>query len=420
MIQAADVGVGISGEEGLQAVNSSDYAIAQFRFLKKLLLVHGHWSYARNGIMIVNFFYKNIVCISVLWWFQIYCGWSSSYAFSYTYLLFWNSFWTIAPVLGIGLFDRIVDADVLMAFPELYRYGRERTWFSMKSFVIYMLDGVVQSVPLYFIVTYAYFTTTSRTDGYSIELYEYSTTMVFATVIAVSIFNGLNTNVWTVWVFFAVFIGIILLWIFTLVYNAISPGWFVTGVYGNNYFLFRSAYFWLCQPLTIAVALLPRYLYRAWQLGYAPGDLEMLRYIRKTQPDLDLSTLRREKINYRPSTSSKRRTSSRMSRPCSRSSQTSSVDSLSLDIRRTQDPRCASRTDMSTGIRSVHRGFDFSTEEGGVAMRRMQTNLSERRQSSRNLAPLPYIQQGSPKRKTSMRIFSSLRRKKSSIPKNDD
>jgi phospholipid-translocating ATPase len=51
MIQAADVGVGISGEEGLQAVNSSDYAIAQFRFLKRLLLVHGHWSYARNGNM---------------------------------------------------------------------------------------------------------------------------------------------------------------------------------------------------------------------------------------------------------------------------------------------------------------------------------------------------------------------------------
>lgn len=31
MIQAADVGVGIAGEEGLQAVNSSDYAIAQVR-----------------------------------------------------------------------------------------------------------------------------------------------------------------------------------------------------------------------------------------------------------------------------------------------------------------------------------------------------------------------------------------------------
>jgi phospholipid-translocating ATPase len=95
MIQAADVGVGIAGEEGLQAVNSSDYAIAQFRFLKRLLLVHGHWSYHRNGNMyasfhllscsacryicyrIVNFFYKNIVCEGILWWFQIYCAWSS-------------------------------------------------------------------------------------------------------------------------------------------------------------------------------------------------------------------------------------------------------------------------------------------------------------------------------------------------------
>lgn len=55
MIQAADVGVGIAGEEGLQAVNPSDYVIAQFRFLKRLLLVHGHWSYHRNGNMCVSF-----------------------------------------------------------------------------------------------------------------------------------------------------------------------------------------------------------------------------------------------------------------------------------------------------------------------------------------------------------------------------
>lgn len=51
MIQAADVGVGVAGEEGLQAVNSSDYAIGQFRYLQRLLLVHGHWSYMRNSNM---------------------------------------------------------------------------------------------------------------------------------------------------------------------------------------------------------------------------------------------------------------------------------------------------------------------------------------------------------------------------------
>ncbi|KAF8447755.1 hypothetical protein L210DRAFT_940528 [Boletus edulis BED1] len=420
MIQAADVGVGIIGEEGLQAVNSSDYAIAQFRFLKRLLLVHGHWSYARNGNMIINFFYKNIVAVGALWWFQIYCGWSSAYAWEYTYLLFWNSFWTLAPVLGIGLFDRIVDADVLMAFPELYRYGRERTWFSLKLFFIYMIDGVIQSVSLYFIVTYTYFTTTTRPDGYGIQLYEYTTPMVFAAVITVSLFNGLNTNVWTGWVFFAVFLGIVLLLIYTLVYNSISPGWFVTSVYGNNQFLFKSAFFWLTQPLCVAIALLPRYLYRAWETGYAPGDLELLRYIRKTQPDLDMATLRPDRNGA--TSLSRRRPSSRMARPVSISSAYSatpgmnySVETLPLDIRRTP----VSRADMCSGARTVHRGFDFATEEGGVAMRRMQSNLSERRQSNRHL-PLSAEPKQSPKRKASLRIFHSLRRKKPPTPSKDE
>lgn len=58
MIQEADIGVGIAGEEGRQAVMSSDYAIGQFRFLQRLLLVHGRWSYRRLGEAIANFFYK--------------------------------------------------------------------------------------------------------------------------------------------------------------------------------------------------------------------------------------------------------------------------------------------------------------------------------------------------------------------------
>lgn len=58
MIQEADVGVGIAGEEGRQAVMSSDFAIGQFRFLARLMLVHGRWCYRRLGETIANFFYK--------------------------------------------------------------------------------------------------------------------------------------------------------------------------------------------------------------------------------------------------------------------------------------------------------------------------------------------------------------------------
>lgn len=58
MIQEAHVGVGIAGEEGRQAVMSADYAIGQFRFLTRLVLVHGRWSYRRLSETIANFFYK--------------------------------------------------------------------------------------------------------------------------------------------------------------------------------------------------------------------------------------------------------------------------------------------------------------------------------------------------------------------------
>jgi len=63
MIQEADVGVGIAGEEGRQAVMSSDFAIGQFRFLVRLTLVHGRWCYRRMGETIANFFYK-VCCVS--------------------------------------------------------------------------------------------------------------------------------------------------------------------------------------------------------------------------------------------------------------------------------------------------------------------------------------------------------------------
>lgn len=61
MIQMADVGIGLTGQEGMQAVMASDFAIGRFRFLTHLLLVHGHWCYDRITKMFLYFFYKNAV-----------------------------------------------------------------------------------------------------------------------------------------------------------------------------------------------------------------------------------------------------------------------------------------------------------------------------------------------------------------------
>ncbi|TCD68462.1 hypothetical protein EIP91_010748 [Steccherinum ochraceum] len=352
MIQAADVGVGISGEEGLQAVNSSDYAIAQFRFLKRLLLVHGHWSYSRNGNMIVNFFYKVIVNIGVLWWFQIYCAWSSQYVFEYTYVLFWNSFFTVAPVIVMGLFDRPVDDHVLMALPELYRHSREGEYFTMKLFLIYMFDGLYQATVVFFLLLYTYFTSTSRSDGYAVYIYEFSTTMAVAAVMIATLYNGIQTHTWTSWVFWALGVEIALIWIYTAAYDAIKPSWFTTPVYGNNHYLFTSAYFWLGILLVIPIALLPRLAAKAYKFLLFPSDVDRVRYLHKLDPNRDFT----------------------------RDQKNGGLDDLMRQPSRprTRQSFVGNRTDMSTGTQSVSHGFDFSMEENGVALRRLQSNLSER------------------------------------------
>ncbi|KAL6960593.1 putative phospholipid-transporting ATPase 8 [Sarracenia purpurea var. burkii] len=110
MLQEAHIGVGISGVEGMQAVMSSDYAIAQFRFLERLLLVHGHWCYRRISIMICYFFYKNIAFGFTLFWFEAYASFSGQPAYNDWYMSFYNVFFTSLPVIALGVFDQDVSA----------------------------------------------------------------------------------------------------------------------------------------------------------------------------------------------------------------------------------------------------------------------------------------------------------------------
>ena len=74
---AAHIGVGISGQEGMQAVLASDFSIAQFRYLERLLLVHGRWSYLRMCKFLKYFFYKNFAFTLCHFWYAFYCGFSA-------------------------------------------------------------------------------------------------------------------------------------------------------------------------------------------------------------------------------------------------------------------------------------------------------------------------------------------------------
>jgi len=102
--QAANIGVGISGHEGRQAVMSSDYAMPRFRFLPRLLLVHGHLNYVRLSYMIKYFYYKNSIFILLIFWYQIFSSFSGSNMISDIYLiLFMLLFNSVPPIVNATL-----------------------------------------------------------------------------------------------------------------------------------------------------------------------------------------------------------------------------------------------------------------------------------------------------------------------------
>jgi len=245
-----------------------------------------------------------------------------------------------------------------------------------------MLDALLQSAIIYFIIQFTYVSPTARKDGYDVYLYEFSTTMALAGTLVANLYTGFNSTAWTAWLFFAVSIGLIVEWLYTVIYSAISPSSIVTQVYGNNDFLFPSAYFWLSLPLTIFISLAPRYLYKAWKFTYYPGDLETFQYLQTKYPNQDLS--RFSSSGQVPALASLKQRTSLASRRTSRASSVASLERQST--RASVDIRTRSRTDMSTGLVSVDRGFDFTTEEHGVEMRRVQTNLSVKRSNTQKLA----------------------------------
>jgi len=206
--------------------------------------------------------------------------------------------------------------------------------------------------------------------------------MVIATVFVVNAFDGLNTTAWTGWVVFAVTIGPILIWLFTVVYSDIAPGWFYTDVFGNNHFLFRSAYFWFANIFVLVLCLLPRYLAKAIKTLYWPNDVEIIRSFQKSHPNVD--------IQNHPLLGGRFKLYNEHGR---------AISHHTLQERPELHRRSmGSRTDMATGLQSVHRGFDFTTEEDGGSIRRMQSNLSSRHEE----------RQRSGQRKA--KLFSSLRR----------
>ncbi|MGH0147079.1 UNVERIFIED_CONTAM: hypothetical protein FKN15_009923 [Acipenser sinensis] len=189
MIQAADVGIGIAGQEGMQAVMASDFAISHFKHLKKLLLVHGHWCYTRLSNMIIYFFYKNVAYVNLLFWYQFFCGFSGASMIDYWLMIFFNLFFTSLPPIIFGIMDKDISAETLLGLPELYKSGQNSEGYKWSTFWIAMLDAFYQSLICFF-VPYLTF------QGSDIDIFSFGTPINTLALFTILLHLAIEIKTW--------------------------------------------------------------------------------------------------------------------------------------------------------------------------------------------------------------------------------
>ncbi|XP_066491522.1 probable phospholipid-transporting ATPase IM [Tiliqua scincoides] len=286
MIKSAHIGVGISGQEGRQAVWNSDYSFAQFRYLQRLLLVHGRWSYFRMCKFLCYFFYKNVAFTLVHFWFAFFCGFSAQTVYDQWFITLFNIVYTSMPVLAMGLFDQDVDEQDCLDFPKLYEPGQLNLLFNKRRFFICIAHGIYTSAVLFF-VPYGAFYDAAGEDGKHITDYQtFAVTIATSLIIVVSVQIALDTSYWTginhffIWGSIALYFAILFILHSYGIFD-LFPSYFP--FVGNAWNSLGQINVWLIILLTTVVSVMPVITHRFLKVDINPTLSDQVRSLHRAK-----------------------------------------------------------------------------------------------------------------------------------------
>uniref|UniRef100_A0A452TIB3 Phospholipid-transporting ATPase n=1 Tax=Ursus maritimus TaxID=29073 RepID=A0A452TIB3_URSMA len=162
----------------IQAVLASDYSFSQFKFLQRLLLVHGRWSYVRVCKFLRCFIYKTVASMMVQVWFAFYSGFTAQPLYEGWFLALFNLLYSTLPVLYIGLFEQDVSAQRSLELPQLYTAGQKDELFNYWVFLQALAHGTVTSLVNFFVTLWV-----SHDSAGPVSFSDYQS---FAVVVAMS------------------------------------------------------------------------------------------------------------------------------------------------------------------------------------------------------------------------------------------
>ncbi|KAI6714559.1 hypothetical protein B2J93_2415 [Marssonina coronariae] len=260
MIQEAHVGIGISGREGMQAARTSDYSIGQFRFLQRLLLVHGRWNYVRTAKYILGTFWKEMMFFLTQAIYQGYNGFTGTSLYEYWSGSVINVIFVALSIIFLGTFEQDLRASTLLAVPELYRRGQHNGAFNLPKYFCWNFMALADAVIIFYFVTLAYGLAKFNdvfTDSSDIFAYGQLSFAVCVIVINTKLL-GLEMHNRTILTLAAWLLGIVGWWLWNLALSGIYDP--ATSFYGVKHGFVerfgRSVLWWLTVILGTTAVLL--------------------------------------------------------------------------------------------------------------------------------------------------------------------
>jgi magnesium-transporting ATPase (P-type) len=270
MIKAAHVGIGIFGKEGYQAAYNSDYAISQFKYLKRLLFVDGRFSLARNSYFIYHYFYKNVIYSMAIFWFQIFSEFSGRSLMDDWYATSFNSFFTVVPIAVRAAVEEDFDPDFTnyslsqkkklpYLFPDIYKEFRESKPFNIIKFIFIYMLAVFISILYYIIPAFSFYKGTYGMRGITYSFWDVSWACLFGIILTHFAMVFEDTFLYLRFTIFWYSLQIIVNIIVLVTLNQIN---LELGMDDTLWFIMGNLNFWFTLVLLFGLIFVPFYILR--------------------------------------------------------------------------------------------------------------------------------------------------------------
>ncbi|PNW71492.1 hypothetical protein CHLRE_16g656500v5 [Chlamydomonas reinhardtii] len=293
MIQAAHIGCGISGREGRAAVMASDYSFAQFKYVARLILLHGRAAYKRNAEVVWYAFYKNWIYNMVLMYFGFLTGFSAQPLFTSGLIAMFNVIFTSAPTVAFAVLEQDVSMATVLSTPSLYA---ETMLATRKGFLLEMVWWIVlasfHSLCIFFLPMYS-MSTPNKSGNYE-DLVMIGTTVYTGMIVTVNLKIATRTRYWT-WVnHLLIWASIAIWWPYVIGYSAVFQVQPIAGtadMCSVAMDIMAGPRFWLAGVLlSPAMSLLPDITHMTFQRTFAPKPFQIYQEIEwKRELDAEMS-----------------------------------------------------------------------------------------------------------------------------------